>query len=725
MANRFNSPCGCCGCTCDAVTLNLTRTTINHAFAESDNGWASVGQWTRNQEGFVAALTPANTSTLSRSFSVGPTGGTISIAIKRSTGNLSGTVRVLRNAVVLSSTLISNVPTTGLMIEPTIQSGSWTVTIEVIANAGNPAGSTVSISDFSLTNSGDDLRDWEILSGTLTAQTTFDADFVLRSRKEVLCKGMEQPFFAELRWGNTTVTPYPMTVRMDARLNPETDTSWFTSCQAFSATDDRATGMPTVYGIRDGGDNVLNAVDESCFSNGGFIQLQGMQANNQGNVRQVLSFDGTFGSRSVASTGYVVGDMFCYNGPEDQPILLALLENFQEVPMTRFDIVKLRALPASNPDNWMRYRFNQLKASKAITDVVALSQFHVGDCLMGSDNNVTITFADGSIELLAGQSLRCESTTYNSVSSWSLSYDRPFNDYFISATGDPFATFSRLLTARDSVRGSSTFFSENRYGGQWEIISGGYIQVAFSNVFPRTILGLGVTCGNGLTIDRLNCYLPRPAIHFRPKQNRVTPVRNLYQVSSASPPGTLFAAGGTEPPIACDLLGSSEWRATLLGVAFEEFTRFHIYRQVVFRPATNDYLHVFVRMSELARANPSQNRPRQLVGNLSVSVTVQSSRYTRSTSDDWAMLPDWIANVPIRFEDGVFRNLVAIENVGSGFGSLPVVPAFNNHFYSYPDTTVPVTRVNPGTQSAPSVVVTQNMAEIGARSVLFTTTGWK
>ncbi len=90
-----------------------------------------------------------------------------------------------------------------------------------------------------------------------------------------------------------------------------------------------------------------------------------------------------------------------------------------------------------------------------------------------------MTFSDGTLSLTSGQALRCLSTSYDFVASWVVeTITSPLDDFFLNCTNDIAA--NPTTTPNYSVRGSSTFFSENKYGGNWQVVNGQRIKLDFT-----------------------------------------------------------------------------------------------------------------------------------------------------------------------------------------------------------------------------------------------------
>lgn len=692
--------CGCCACNCDLHTLDFTRSTTTLPFSSSNEGFTESGTWTQTADGIVRAITSTGTATLTKSFDVATGGGVASVLVKRTAGTANGSVAILRNGSVIATSTLADISPDGTYISGTIASnGTWSIALRVIATSGNPALATVTLSDFQITNTGTELRDWEVISGTMLSDFTFDADFSLRSRVPSLCEATSQSFAAELKWV-TDGLPNEVdgiAARMDVRKNLTANTSWFIEAiQAKPRPSEPAQWLKTTYGICEGGVDTISTGTElfrstTALDAGSIIRMYGMFCNEQGNIRDTYT-----GSGTVTFSQYIIGDMFISNGT-------TLLTSYNIelgaggpiLPSISGDLYKLTSGTGSATADWVRYRYGVLSASIAIGDIPFLSDMRVGDFFIASAN-VTITFTSGTIALASGDMLECLSTTYDSTASWaatdgSYAYgdSNPLNDYFISVSSDVPTTAAStpgadFLTTSNVHRGSSDFASLTSI--PWQAINGGYTELAFTGVTgsSRIINNIRVKLTNAFDTKRFTCYVPRPAIHWRPKRYDVPGILNLYTPSSSTAPALIVGWVGSTPYDLDTYLGAGSWVASYTPQYESELWGRVLYFHKVIPhpdgtlPPGNEYIHIYGSIEESVSRTRSQSRPRtnwQTATNNQITFAFKYASTNRATT---ALPFDLAALIAGSFLPG--------SNGGTSNLSMPDVPA-SDHFYTYPNET--------------------------------------
>jgi hypothetical protein len=680
----------------------MTRTTTTLPFASSNEGFTESGTWTQTADGIVRAITSTGTATLTKSFDVATGGGVASVLVKRTSGTANGSVAILRNGSVIATSTLAAISPGGTLIGGTIPSnGTWSIQLRVIATSGNPALATVTLSDFSITNTGTELYHWEVIDGTMLSDFTFDADFSLRSRVPNLCETTSQSFAAELKWVTDGLTNEVdgITARMDVRKNLTANISWFIeSIQAKPIPSESAKWLETTYGICEGGVDTISTGTElfrstTAVDAGSIIRMYGMFCNEQGNIRDTYT-----GSGTVTFSEYIVGDMFISNGT-------TLLTSYNIelgasgpiLPSISGDLYKLTGGTGSATADWTRYRYGLLTASIDIEDVPFISDMRVGDYLVAS-SSVTVTFPDGTITIAKGQFLECLSATHDEVASWAVVVDsyygyadsiNPLNDYFISVSSDVPTTAAStpgadFLTTSNVHRGSSDFASLTSI--PWQAINGGYTELTFTGVTgsSRIINSIRVKLTNAFDVKRFTCYVPRPAIHWRPKRYDVPGILNLYTPSSSTAPVSIVGWVGTDPYDLDTYLGASSWSPYYTDQYESEIWQRKLYfHKVILHPdgtlpPGNEYIHIYGSISEYVARTRSQARPRtnwQTGSNNSMIFDFKYNSTNRSTT----ALPFDLAAL-------IAGSFVPAANGGASSLAFPDVPG-SDHFYAYPNET--------------------------------------
>jgi hypothetical protein len=567
MASKKHNPgCPCCeaNCdTCDTKELGFAHNDQEIVFT-SLSGYTAGPTWSSDGSVAVSTVISETASDLVIPVSFGPGGGTVVVRARRSANSLSGSISVRTDFAQIATSLIQDLGESGLSLtanlnsEPGITTSS--IIVRVTGSPGNESEARVFVDYVTIENSSLELKDWVIESGDLVGGK-FESDFTLVSREKIFCSRPGQPFYVQCDVNTSEVRASTFRVRLDSRYSESSDSSWFVKYGTRSYDD----LLEFEYGLRIAGvDETIN-VGESNFSDSGGviygIRHFGMLSGETGNIRK--AFEGnlevvTDPLRIATGDMFLAKIVFSSTNLQLNGVNLPLLNGqivVYEGPVTSAGVAALT--------NWRITDLLQLSSSKSHSSLF-LSTIREGDRLLAT-NDVTVTFANGSIELETNEAIELlDDSDKTLAESWTVvSNANPLSRYFIGISSrhaglvgfntkdvpEVFrSAFLRLLSYGEQdnyVAGASCFFDSDGVSSTgdthlWQSISGEKIKLSVSGLDGgMNVSNILVKATNGFTPSRIDCPIVQPPMHFRPAITTDLLPQKLWAFSLPSPPEEL------------------------------------------------------------------------------------------------------------------------------------------------------------------------------------------